>query len=442
MTFPYGKAALTILLLAVISGVWLACHPAPRRTATVTMWTFADTHYRAYRKAIPAFEAAHPGVKVDLQLVANSSIATRLQTAFLADLDVPDLCEIEISSAGSFFRGPLKDVGFEDLTDRIHSSGLWDGMVKARFAPYTSRGRIFGLPHDVHPVMLAYRRDLFEQLGIDAAKLKTWDDFAQAGRRIVDPRKPRYMIELADTNSGNLETFLFQRDGGFFDPAGKVIFDNEAGVQTMLWYVPLVAGPHKIANSLGGGQILTQAVEEGSFLCLVAPDWRSKSFEVDIARMSGKMALMPLPAVAPGARPTSTWGGTMFGMTKKCRRKDLAWQLMMHLYLDKPELANRFRDTNILPCLRAAWDQPVFDEPRPYWSGQKLGRLYAQLAPQVPFQYTSPFIGTAKGKLGEALTACVAYYNAHGDNGFEAFVRRSLKKSADEVRRQLARNPY
>ena len=72
-----------------------------------------------------------------------------------------------ISNAGSFFRGPLKDVGFMDLTDRVHRSGLWDGMVHARFAPYTSRGRLFGLPHDVHPVQLAYRRDIFEKEGVE-----------------------------------------------------------------------------------------------------------------------------------------------------------------------------------------------------------------------------------------------------------------------------------
>ena len=44
---------------------------------------------------------------------------------------------------------------------------------------------MFALPHDVHPVMLAYRRDLFEQLGIDVNKLTTWDEFARVGRQVT-----------------------------------------------------------------------------------------------------------------------------------------------------------------------------------------------------------------------------------------------------------------
>jgi arabinosaccharide transport system substrate-binding protein len=464
-SFPFGPAAFSILCLALLSGFWLAAHPSPPNSATLRFWVFARTHYEAYQEAIPSFEAAHPGVQVQMQLVANAALAPRLQAAFLADLDIPDLVELEISSAGSLFRGPLEDVAFLDLTDRIHQLGLWDRMVQARFAPYTSRGRIFGLPHDVHPVMLAYRRDIFEREGVDVEAIRTWDDFIRVGRRLTIPNR-RYMIELSDSNSSNLEMFLFQRGGGYFDPQGECIFDNEVAVETMRWYVPLVAGPDRIGNNLGGGQILTRAVEDGYLLCLIAPDWRSKVLESDIPRMKGKMALMPLPAPSASAtsstkpepattppsiggpggpgepRRTSTWGGTMLGISKRCQDPELAWQFALHLYLDKRELAERFRDTNILPPLRDAWNQPAFSEPNPYYSNQPLGVLYAQLAPQVPFQYTSPHVVTAKSKLGEALVACVQYYNQHGERGFDGYVRSRLRKSADQVRAMIRRNPY
>ena len=440
-TFPYGRAALSMLLLGIVSGLWIAAHPAPKKTSTLVFWTFAKPHYEAYLKAVPEFERTHPGVKVELQLVPGQAVGNRLQAAFWSNLDVPDMVETEITTAGSFFRGPVKDVGFADLTDRIHQSGLWDRMVQARFAPYTSRGHIFGLPHDVHPVQIAYNREIFEREHIDVSKIKTWDDFIAIGHRLTIPNK-RYMIELSDSDGGNYETMLFQHGGGYFDPQGRCIMDDDAAVRTMQFYIPLVAGPHKIGNTLGGNQILTQAVEEGYLLCLLCPDWRSKSIEQDIPKMRGKMALMPLPSVAPGTPQTSTWGGTMMGITKNCKNQDLAWEFALHLYADKPQLAQRFADTNILPALRDAWNQPAFTSPNPYWSNQPLGATYAQLAPQVPFQYSSPFIGVAKSKLGEALIACVQKYNSDGDRDFEPFVRARLKQSADEVRRLAARNPY
>ena len=446
--FPYGKAAFSFLVIALISGCWLGWQSLasgrrnlPPGTHKITFWVFASVHYDAYKKAIPAFEAAHPGTHVDLQLVSNDGLAARLQNAFLADLDVPDMVEIEISSSGTFFRGPLRDVGFEDLTDRVHNSGLWDKMVHARFAPYTTRGRIFGLPHDVHPVQLAYRRDLVEKLGIDVDKIHTWDDFVRVGKQVTLPNQ-RYMIELNDSGGDNLETFLFQRGGGYFDPDGHCTLDNEIAVKAMCWYVPLVAGPHRIGNSLGGGQVLTKAVEDGYVLFLVCPDWRSRGFQKDIPRVSGKMALMPLPAVEPGGIRTSTWGGTMLGITRRCKEPDLTWALAMHLYLDKAQLAERFRQTSILPAMRDAWNQEAFHEPNSFYSGQPLGDTYAALAPQVPFQYTSPFISTAKAKLGAALISCVQEYNAHPDRDLEPFARAALKESADDVRKLINRNPY
>jgi arabinosaccharide transport system substrate-binding protein len=442
--FPFGNAALAIFVMALLAGSWLAAHPAGGRRSTLTLWVFSKEHRENYLNVLPTFLARHRGVSVGIQLVANNSLAARLQAAMVAGVDVPDMCEIEITNAGTFFRGPLHEVGFLDLTDRIHRTGLWDQLVRARFAPYTKKGRIFGLPHDVHPVALAYNRVAFEKLGIDPNKIETWDDFIEAGRRVTQPggANPRYLIELSDASRDQIEPLLFQRGGGYFDQDGHCILDSETAVQTMVWYIPLVAGPRRIGNNLGGGQVLTQAVESEYLLSLIAPDWRTRGFENDIAHMAGKMAIMPLPAVTKGGSRTSTWGGTMMGITKRCPDPDLAWELAMHLYYSRERLGERYQKSNILPPKRDLWNDPAIQAPKAYWSGQRLGRIYSELAPQVPPQYASPFLEQAKNRLSEAVVACAQRYNASGDAGFEEFCRRRLKQSADQVRRQMARNPY
>ena len=445
--FPYGPAPLAILCLAVLSGLMLAKDQAKKpKKATLVYQTFARPHYEAYQKALPKFLETHPGVTVDLQLVDGQGLNQRLRAAFQADLDVPDMVEIEISAAGSFFRGPKEHIGFLDITDRLKAEGLDKKIVASRFAPYTNRGSIFGLPHDVHPVMLAYNREKFKELGLDPEKLDTWEKFIEAGVRVKQPGK-QYLLEMSDTGTSQLELCLFQRDGGYFDPDGKVIFDNEIGIETMKWYVPLVAKNSKrqIGNALSSsfGQVMTQAMETGYFLTVVTPDWRSKTHEKDVGKMSGKMGLMPLPAIAPGGRRTSTWGGTMLGITKACKSPDLAWEFAKFLYLNEKDLAERYAETNILPPVPSAWNQPAFDKEYPYYAGQKIGRDYAALAPQVPPQYASAFVELGKAKMGQALIQCVEYYNTHGDDsGWDSFVRTTLKSRADEVRQQMARNPF
>ena len=62
---------------------------------------------------------------------------------------------------GYFTRGPAEDFGVygpHRLAATVTVSPI--RMVQSRFSLWSARGRIYGLPHDVHPVMLAYRTDL------------------------------------------------------------------------------------------------------------------------------------------------------------------------------------------------------------------------------------------------------------------------------------------
>jgi len=464
MDYPPGKAPLAILIMALASGLGLLLLPAGKSSGNLEVWTFADSHYRAYQKVVPHFEAAHPGVKVDLQFVHGRAVTSRLRAAFASDLHVPDMLETEISSAGTFFLGPLEDIGFVDLTAELHKPRpdgppWYERIVKSRFAPYTSRrvvngvatDHIFGLPHDVHPVLLAYRRDIFQAHGIDAEKLTTWDEFLRVGRGLMkelNASSPpgqidHYLIGLSDTDSGDLEVLLFQRDGGYFHPDGTISLDDDVAVKTMCWYVPLVVGPERVGYPVGWNWEVTEKFLQTDFLlCFLMPDWFSGFFQKQAKSGAGKLALMPLPAVKPGGRRTSTRGGTMLGFTKKSKQFELAWQLGLELYFDVDSRAEQFQETNILPPLRAAWKHPALAQPNPYWSNQPLGQLYAAQADDTPPQYTSPYIQLAKEKMSEAICDCVDYYGKKGANGFEAFVRKRLKQSADEIRRQMKLNPY
>ena len=440
--FPFGAAPFVIFVMTLLCGGYLLLNPAGQTEADLRLLTFTNIHEQAYKTAAPEF-TRKTGTTVRIDLSHNQAVRSKLRSAFWAGLDVPELVEIEITWAGSFFRGPVEDVGFIDLKPYLVASGLLEKFPESRMAAYTNRGRIFGIPHDVHPVMLAYRADIVEdELGIDVAQLDTWEKFVEAGRRITIPDQ-RYMLNLDRNGSSMLEILMFQRGGGYFDAEGNLTMDSDIVLQTLLWYVPKVAGKDRISEAPGMfGQTWAKSVEDGLCLFFFCPDWKSKSTEKDVASMSGKMKLMPLPAWEPGGRRTSTWGGTMLGITKKCKDKDTAWALAKYLYTDPAPAEFLFRQTNILPPMRDNWKLPAIQEPREYWSGQRLGAEYAALADDVPPQYSSPFIEMAKQELGNALARCVARYENQGPEGFEDFARAALKESADYVRKHMERNPF
>jgi ABC-type glycerol-3-phosphate transport system substrate-binding protein len=164
--------------------------------------------------------------------------------------------------------------------------------------------------------------------------------------------------------------------------------------------------------------------------------------QMDTPLMAGKLALIPVPAWRAGGLHTTTWGATGLAITRQCKNFDLAWKLAMRLYYNPAELGPRFRSTNILPPLKAAWTQPAFFEPRPFWSGQRLGQIYSALAPDVPAQPPSPYMLQATLKLSEAFANAWQYYKVHGEIGLHEYTLSELHRCANDIRTLIHRNVF
>jgi arabinosaccharide transport system substrate-binding protein len=436
--FPYGKAPLVLLAIAVLSSLTFALTHQSSRPADLVLATFSAQHSQAYLDALPRFEQEHH-VKVNVQRIDYQSLEARMQSAIVANTDVPDLTEISEGTLGFFTRGPESDFGFADLTDRVKKEGLDHRVLESRFAPWTTRGRLYALPHDVHPVMLAYRRDLTEQLGIDVSKLETWEDFVAMGRQVTrdvdgDGTIDRFALELPRNGGWGLQTLLRQQGVDLFDANGEVAFNGPVGVDTLLWYLRQVRGPQRIGYDAGTGQPFLKALQDGLILFVFCADWRSFQLQTEAPMLKGKMALLPLPAWQKGGRRTSTWGMTGLTISRTSKNPELAWELAKFLYFNAPELGKRFLATNIIPPFKEAWDLPEFQIPNEYFSGQKLGAEFARLAPDVPPIFASPVYKSAQSKLDQAFTRAALYYEQNGEVGLREKVKAELDRAAAYLR--------
>lgn len=443
--FPYGKAPFWILIIALASTVLLiATRSKTEARPDLIIAVFAAPHREAYLKAIPKFEQEH-NVKVGVQLIDYQALEARLQSAIVSGADVPDITEISEGTLGFFTRGPESDIGFLNLTDKVKAEGYDKSVVEARYAPWTSKGRIYALPHDVHPVMLAYRRDVVEELGIDVSKLETWDDFVREGQRISvdkdgDGTLDRYMLDMPRNGSWGLQILMTQRGVRVFDKDGNLTFNTPELVEVMAWHLRQMRGPKRIAYEAGWGQPLMKAMNDGLVVFYLTPDWRSKNFEMDLPRLKGKMAMIPLPAWHKGGVRTSSWGMTGLTISKTSKRPDLAWELAKYLYFSKDDLGDRFLITNIIPPLKDAWNLPQFATPNEFYSNQPIGQMYAALAPDVPEAYSSPIYKTALGKIDEAYTRAGLYYDQHGEQGIEQKIKDELDRAEEYLQIRLKRH--
>jgi arabinosaccharide transport system substrate-binding protein len=440
-----------ICALAVVSAVVLVLWPIPQQEGLV-FWIFAKSHQRMYDPMTAAWNTAQPPAeRVHIVLLSAGALQRRLLSGFLSGTPLPDLVEAYAQIVAQAFKGPLEDVGFVDLTDLVRAEGIEAQINAPSFAPWTSRGRIFGLPHDVHPVLLAYRADLVEAAGIDVNAIETWDDFVRVLQPLVrdidgDGYPDRYLLNIWETNPELIESLMLQAGGALFDAQEQLVLHSESNARVLATVVSWTTGPNRIAVNAPEFDAAGNKMRlDGTVLFSLMPDWLTGAWRQDLPQLEGKVKLMPLPAWEQGGRRTTVMGGTMLGIPKRVHDFDSAWRYAKHLYLS-PDLARAlFRTTGIISPVKRHWTDPVYNEPSAYFCGQPYGQLYIAAAPDVPPRTSSPYNALAQIKMTDSALALKAYAQQYGTYTVAALLpeaRRLLAQAEAQVRALIQRNAF
>jgi ABC-type glycerol-3-phosphate transport system substrate-binding protein len=301
------------------------------------------------------------------------------------------------------------------------------------------------VPHDVHPVALVYRQDLFAQAGIDLAVAKTWPEFQ---RDCLEFQKywrahgypTRHAVEMHRSKSDELLMMLMQRGINPIDDFNRVHLAEPRVAETVAFYARAISGPGQIASESAGGEgPFARDMQAGDLCVFFAPDWRLrdlKRFGGD--ELSGKMRLMPMPTFEPTDAPTATWGGTMMAILKTSAHKKEAWELLRQLYFSPRAIEQSMAMDYILPPLPSTWHE-VQDEPGDaYFGGQRVDRLLADLARQIPRRYVTPASAVAGIYLVQVLWRATDYLETRGDQGLEPACQKWLDEAAADLQRRAA----
>jgi len=163
------RLSLAAAALALTAGVAAA--------QTTVKWLHIEVNpgqVKIWEEVARAFEAKHPGVKVEMQFLENEAYKAKLPT-ILQSRDRP---HIIYSWAGGVLKAQVDAGVLEDITASV--GNYKDNLAPGAVAAFTSGGKIYGLPHAVSQVGFMYNKELFAKAGVDGAKIKTWDDLLAA----------------------------------------------------------------------------------------------------------------------------------------------------------------------------------------------------------------------------------------------------------------------
>jgi ABC-type glycerol-3-phosphate transport system substrate-binding protein len=443
MKFTLGRPIFALLVAASAAGlVILGRPPAPR--ANLVIWSFAEDRAGAQQASLLEQFRARTGLTTNISVMGQAAENIRLASAFMSGNSgpsVPDLCEIEINSIGQFLRPPVDDVGLLPLNDFLHQSGWDHRIIASRFAPWskidprTGHQIIYGIPQDVHPVTLTYRKDLFDEAGIDPRQAATWSQFQELGLKFQaywanHARPSRRAIALSNNSSDELVELLLQRHINLIDSSNELHFTDPKLPQTLVFYAQMIAGPRAIAAEPSPGVEWTEDFDRGDICAICTPDWKADNLREFTPDLADKVAMMPLPRFDPGDAPTSTLGGTMIGICRTCPNPQRAWQLLEFLFLS-PEAhhAAIAAGDDVLPAIPEYWSDPAYHTPD--------GDLYVKLAPEIPERVVTPFTYQAELALAVVLHRAMEYLGAHGPDGLSDACAAWLAEAQDDIRRRI-----
>ena len=124
------------------------------------------------------YQESHPDVELKFEEMGTDQIYKKLSTSLATGNGIADIICIE----GEYLVGYADKFpeGFLDLSDIVDEKDF----LPSKISEVKYNDKIQAFPWDAGPEALFYRTDYFEEAGVDAASLKTWEDLIEAGKKI------------------------------------------------------------------------------------------------------------------------------------------------------------------------------------------------------------------------------------------------------------------
>jgi len=355
MTIRSGVRTRALLLFVCLALFASCARPVVRGPATPTLSVLLPPSERPFWDPIArSFEAAHPGVRVEL---VEGPQATDLRenvyaTSLLARDATFDLVYLDVTWTAKFAAAgwlrPL-DAAFPDSLRAEFLGPAWDAG--------TFGGHLYRVPVRTDMGLLFYRSDLLDSAGV--APPATYDQLADAARRLSAPPAVWGYVWQGAQYEGLVCNFLevLTGYGGYWiDPStDDVGLDDPQSVAAAAFLARCAQGgnispPGVTTNQEEQSRRLFQ---DGRAVFLRCWPYAYRLSQQEGSPLRGRVGAILMP-YTPGGHPVGTLGGWGLGVSTYSRHADLATEFIRHAVSPASQRA-LCAPTGYAPALAAAY---------------------------------------------------------------------------------------
>src|SRR5215211_2574248 len=411
-----------------------ATEAAAKPSGKITIWMWKAAHDTLTNSGVlDAFAKEYPDVQVEVVEYAPTDVYQKLPLALQAGTGAPDISLVENSHLAQI----VSLGGLTDMTQWV--TPYLDKMNAYKWADAKLDDKYYAMPWDSGPVVMYYRRDVFDAAGLPSDPesvsnaVATWDDYFNVCKTIKEKTGSACFSNNKANNFGRLyEMMLWQQGLGYYNAEGQVTVDSPENVATLEtltkfwdadltsdqlewtdgWYAEMAAD-----TSAKPVATLVEAAWMGAFL----KGWIAPGTE-------GKWGVALMPAMEEGQVRAANDGGSAFVIPEQSENKAAAWALTEFLFGRVENQVAMFKSSDFFPSLEAAYADPVFSEPDPFFADQPVRPVYVDVVKEVPIAYVyGPHYPEMNGFVATAIQKVATGQASPAD---------ALKEAADAIRAQ------
>ncbi|WP_332715123.1 ABC transporter substrate-binding protein [Pelagibacterium mangrovi] len=396
---------------------------AHAQSGEITIWSW-DVAASSLESTIEDFNAQYPDVTVTVQDLGNQQVFDRTLAGCAAGgSGLPDIISIENGEAEIFW-AQFPDC-FANLRDLGYTEEIASGFPDFKRVELEVGEVAYAMPWDSGPVVMFYRRDFYENAGIDPTSITTWDDFIEAGLAIAEAN-PGVVMAQADFN-GDTEWFrmLANEQGcGYFSAEGAEIGVNQPGCVAALDAVKAMYDAGILVA--GNWDERIQAIQAETVASQLFGAWYEGTIRTNAPEQEGLWGVYLMPSVTADGPRAANLGGSSLAITSVSDNQEAAWAYVNYTLGTNEGQVIMLREYGLVPSLLSALEDPYVEETQPYWGDQAIWvDILGTLDRVVPSRGT-PFFGDADAVIQTVQTQ---YLNG----GYE-----SAQAALDDAANQIA----
>jgi lactose/L-arabinose transport system substrate-binding protein len=358
---------------------------------TVWSWNIAAS---SLESVIAGFNEQYPDVTVTVEDLGNQQVFDRTLAGCAAGgSGMPDVLSIENHEAEIFW-AQFPNC-FANLAELGYTDEIAAGFPDFKRVELEVGDTKYAMPWDSGPVVMFYRRDYYENAGVDPESIATWDDFIEAGKAVMEAN-PGVVMTQADFN-GDTEWFRMmanEQGCGYFSTDGQSITVNQANCVAALEKLKAIYDADLITAANWDEKI--QSNNAGTVASQLYGAWYEGTIRSTAPEdQAGKWGVYLMPSLTEDGPRAANLGGSSLAIPANSGNKEAAYAYVEYALATNEGQVTMLKEYGLVPSLLSALEDPYVHEPLEFWGGQPVWELVLGTLDKIEPLRGTPFFGDA-----------------------------------------------